>query len=157
MKNRRGASTSIESCMTEFPFIATRNMPVDEAWEFMRVNGFRHMPVIEDDRIVGVVSDRDLRQARVLADRIPLFVSDVMTPDPYCVKIGTPLATIAGAMAQNKYGCTVVLNDWNRVVGIFTTTDAMKILSELLQSGSSSELKTIGSDFFLHASPGMNG
>jgi acetoin utilization protein AcuB len=123
----------IEEKMTEYPSIATRQTTVTEAAEFMRQLGIRHLPVVEKGKVVGVVSDRDLRQAQIYADSMHIVVSDVMTPEPYCVPVGTPIVEVASQMAKRKIGCTVVLNLAGAVVGIFTTTDGMRLLAEALK------------------------
>lgn len=124
----------IEDHMTDYPSIASKKTSVREAMEFMQGCGIRHLPVIEKNKVIGVVSERDLKQAEILADAMTMVVADVMTPKPYCVKVGTPLDEVAREMAKHKYGCTVVLNQHDRVVGIFTTTDGMRVLSEVLGS-----------------------
>ncbi len=125
---------SIENFMTEYPTIASTRTTVTEAAEFMQKCKIRHLPVIEKGVVIGIVSDRDLKQAELLADAMSLVVADVMTAKPYCVKIGTPLAEVAREMANQKIGSAVVLNGLSQVVGIFTTTDAMRILAEMLDS-----------------------
>ena len=127
-------SNRIEEHMTEYPAIASRDTTVSEAFLFMNEMGFRHLPVLEDGKVVGIVSDRDLRQAKFLADDEDIRVADVMTMEPYCAKVGTPLSEVAKKMADNKFGSTVILNDTGQVVGIFTVTDAVRLLSEILAS-----------------------
>jgi len=126
--------SKIENRMTEYPATATPKMSVTSAIDLMRNHKIRHLPVVVKGKVVGVVSDRDLRQAELLSDSMQLLVSDVMTPRPYCVKVGTPLEEVASVMAKRKLGCAIVLSRKNRVVGIFTTTDGMKVLSEVLKS-----------------------
>jgi len=134
----------IEEHMTEYPSIASRTTSVTEAYEFMKQMGIRHLPVMENGNVVGIVSERDLKQAQILTDSMQLLVSDVMTGDPYCVTVGTPLSTVAREMAKHKYGSTVVLNHLRQVVGIFTTTDGMRILSEVLSSERTDEVRAWG-------------
>ena len=57
-----------------------------------------------------------------------------MTRDPYCVPVGTPLSEVAGQMAEHKYGSAIITNGIGQIVGIFTTTDAMRVLQKMLQS-----------------------
>jgi acetoin utilization protein AcuB len=145
----------IEEDMTEYPCIASQNMTITEAVEFMKKCGIRHLPVVEKGAVLGVVSERDLKQAEILSDAMTMLVSDVMTPKPYCVKIGTPLADVAREMAKNKYGCTVVLNQIGRVVGIFTTTDGMRVLSEILDSKPERKLRVVRVEELLTRDYGM--
>lgn len=134
----------IEDHMTDYPSIASKKTTVKEAMEFMKGCGIRHLPVVEKNEVVGVVSERDLKQAELLSDAMTMVVADVMTPKPYCVKVGTPLREVAREMAKHKYGCTVILNQHDRVVGIFTTTDGMRVLSEILSSSEGANLRITG-------------
>ncbi|MDR3607865.1 MAG: CBS domain-containing protein [Oligoflexia bacterium] len=135
---------TVENEMTEYPSIASPEMTVTEAAEYMAKYKIRHLPVVDKGKVIGVVSERDLRQAEILADAMTMLVTDVMAPDPYCVPVGTSLATVAREMAKKKYGCTVILNRLGRVVGIFTTTDGMRVLSGLLDSKGNPDFGLVG-------------
>ena len=69
-------SKRIEEHMTEYPSLANGRTSVLEAQEFMKEMGIRHLPVVENGKIVGIISDRDLRQAEILTDSMVLVVSD---------------------------------------------------------------------------------
>ena len=133
--------------MTSYPSIASEMMTVMEASEFMTKNNIRHLPVVKHGKVVGIVSERDLKQAEILSDAMQVFVSDIMTRNPYCVKVGTPLSEVAHHMAKNKYGCTVILNG-TMIVGIFTSTDGMRVLSEILTSEKGSLFHGVGVETF---------
>src|SRR5688500_4881986 len=100
--NRMEKIKKIEDAMTSYPSIASKKMSVTEAYEFMLKCKIRHLPVVEEGKVIGVVSDRDLRLVQVIADSMTLLVADVMAIDPYCVKVGTPLSSVAKEMAQKK-------------------------------------------------------
>ena len=135
---------TIEKEMSEFPWIAEPGMGIAEAVDLMAKQNLRHLPVVDRGKVVGVVSDRDLRQAKLIAKEMPITVVDVMTSDPYCVRVGTPLATVAVEMANKKYGCTVIIGNRGQIVGIFTTTDGMRILGELLTGEAPPHLRLFG-------------
>jgi acetoin utilization protein AcuB len=141
--------------MTDYPCTASDTTTVMEAVELMKRAHIRHLPVLKGGQVIGVVSDRDLKQAEILSDAMTLVVSDVMTADPYCVQVGTLLSEVAREMAKNKYGCTVVLNRMNRVVGIFTTTDGMRILSQLLDSKPEGHLNLVKVEDLLNPQSGF--
>jgi acetoin utilization protein AcuB len=124
--------SNIESEMTSYPAVVGPKTPVLEAAELMKGLGIRHLPVLDSGRVLGVISDRDLRQAMLLSDSMSLVVTDVMISEVYCVSLGTPIWVVAKKMASNKWGCAVVINKQGAVVGIFTTTDAMRLLADLL-------------------------
>ena len=134
--------TSVGEKMTDYPQVAKADMSVTEAAEIMEKSHFRHLPVVDKGKIVGVVSERDLKQALILTDdSMGLLVQDVMSQDPYIVRAGTPLSEVAGVMSEKKYGCAVVVDSEKRAIGIFTTTDGMRVLKSLLDRGDPGEFK----------------
>src|SRR5579859_1531253 len=100
----------IEEHMTEYPTVASGKTYVSEALELMEQFKIRHLPVVDRGKVVGIVSDRDLKKAEILSDSMTLIVSDYMTPNPYCVRVGAPLTAVAKEMAKRKYGSANVLN-----------------------------------------------
>lgn len=125
--------------MTKHPYIANRKMTVPDAQSFMKECGIRHLPVIEGGRIIGVVSDRDLNKAVNFVGPGDLLVEDVMVPDPYSVDKSTPLSQVVKVMADRRYGCAIVKDESEQVIGIFTTTDALRLLSQFLTQGNAPE------------------
>ncbi len=119
----------IEDHMSGFPRLATPEMSVDFALEMMKRDAIRHLPVVDEGNVVGTVSEADLRNAAPRGERT---VANVMRLDPYCVLLGTPLAEVTSGMASRKLDCAIVLGDFGRVVGIFTATDALRALSDVL-------------------------
>ena len=59
-------------------------------------------------------------------------VEDIMVPDPYVVKPDAFLGSVALEMARHKYGCALVVDGAGKCIGIFTATDGMRLLAELL-------------------------
>ena len=60
-----------------------------------------------------------------------MTVAEAMSPEPYTVPPGAPIDAVAIDMARRKIGSAVVVNR-GKVVGIFTTVDALRVLSGLL-------------------------
>lgn len=119
--------------MTPLPYAIADDQTVEEAHARMSELDVRHLPVMRGSRLVGIVSQRDLAAlvASTSAHPSELSVSDAMTPEPYVASPNTPIAEVARTMAEERYGAVVVMDD-GIVKGIFTTTDAMRILSQLL-------------------------
>src|SRR5882724_7099160 len=107
--------------------------PMAVAHRLMREQHIRHLPVLHQGKLVGVVSDRDLRLIETLQDVDPskVTVSEAMTPDPYVVGPEAALDEVVATMAAKKYG-SAVIRDNGKVVGIFTTVDACSAFAELL-------------------------
>jgi acetoin utilization protein AcuB len=121
--------------MTPTPHSVGRDQPLSLAHERMRTYGVRHLPVLDGGRLAGILSQRDALLVETLREVDPTKtpVEDAMSTDVYVVAPDTPLREVAGAMADHKYGCAVVV-DGSRVVGIFTTVDALRALVSHEQS-----------------------
>jgi len=109
-----------------------------EAQDYIHVKGIRHLPVVDkNDRLVGIVTDRDIREAAPSDATLlsvqelnyllrKLKVSSFMTPKEKLITI-TPDTIIEEAiqlMHDNKIGCLPVL-EGGKLYGIFTETDAL--------------------------------
>ncbi|MCC7403783.1 MAG: CBS domain-containing protein [Bdellovibrionales bacterium] len=126
-------SSKIGDSMVRDPITIEANVSITDAQEIMRAWGMRHLPVVEGEKLVGMLSDRDIYRAMALKKTHDLTVREAMSDDPYVVSAATSLADVAKAMAKNKFGCVVVTGAANRIRGIFTTTDALYILAQLLE------------------------
>lgn len=134
----------IEDQMTPYPVTVDPQTLVADAAKLMKEKKIRHLPILKSGKVVGLLSDRDARQALALPDSFQLMVGDVMHTEPYCVPTGTPIADVAREMAARKYGSAVVVNKHAKPVGIFTTTDAMEILAEILSDDPEPGFKWVG-------------
>ncbi|MDF3071753.1 MAG: hypothetical protein K0R38_7354 [Polyangiaceae bacterium] len=107
--------------------------PMSVAHRLMREQHIRHLPVLHQGKLVGIVTDRDLRLVETLSDVDPtqIAVSEAMTPEPYVVSPEAELDEVVSTMAAKKYG-SAVISDNGKVVGIFTTVDACSAFAELL-------------------------
>lgn len=112
-------------------YLALSHEKVGRAKTVMRERGIRHLPVMEDGKLVGIVSDRDL--ADVHSSRPGgAIVGEAMTGKLYTVASNALLNVVAREMAKRQFGSAVVI-DRNGVVGVFTTTDAMEALADTLE------------------------
>ena len=114
---------------------------VGEAWGLCRERGIRHIPVVEDGKLVGIVSDRDLRDVSPPRDTPDqentlgyVRVRDIMTAD---VVTAHPLDTIehaARVIYDHNFNCLPVVGD-GELAGIITSSDLVRILVELTGAG----------------------
>ncbi len=127
---------SVQKFMTISPFVIPSSCTLAQAQRVMREKNIRHLPVVDDGRLVGVVSQRDIYMLETLRGIDPLTetVAEAMTADPYTAPPEAPLEEVALVMAERKYGSAVVV-DGGVVVGLFTTVDALRTLSSMIRRG----------------------
>jgi acetoin utilization protein AcuB len=130
----RAAVPVVGDYMTPGPYLVAPNDFLPDASALMRKEGIRHLPVLTERGLVGILSDRDLNLVQTLAHARSeeVTVEDAMTPDPYVVQANDPLNQVARVMIERKIGSAVVL-DGQDLVGIFTVTDALQALVEALE------------------------
>jgi CBS domain-containing protein len=118
--------------MTVSPVVIASDRPLAEAHRLMRERGFRHLPVVDDGRLVGLVSQRDLYLLETLSGVDPATetVGEAMSDDPYTVAPDARLEDVAARMAERKLGSALVV-DRGSVIGVFTTVDALRALAAL--------------------------
>ena len=120
----------IHECMTLVPRTIGGDIPVSKAGQIMRELDIRHLPVLYEGKLVGIVSDRDLKIAKSFRGPGELNVEDVMSPDPFVVSPEAFLDDVAAEMVAHKFGSAVVQAGSGKVVGIFTTIDALRVLQD---------------------------
>jgi acetoin utilization protein AcuB len=122
--------------MTPFPYSVEADAPLAEAHAFMRERRIRHLPVTDRGQLAGVLTDRDIKLALGPDLGSPpeqeLAVRDVFQSESYVVDAGTPLLTVAAMMAERHLGSALVTRG-DKLVGIFTTTDACRALARVLR------------------------
>src|SRR5574341_1416924 len=112
------------------------------AQSLLEAHRIRHLPVLEDGKLVGVVSSRDIRgavplpaapeEARAYAEKLrALPVSDVMSREVVAVAPFTPVEHCAKLMTQYRIGCLPVVAA-GRLEGIVTTIDVMDMMAEMM-------------------------
>lgn len=102
------------------------------AWSVMVKEGIRHLPVVTDGRLVGVISDRDVL-ARSSLDGEMLFVptmriEQAMTKDVITAGPETTIASVCDTMLSNRIDCLPIVDESRRVVGLLTSSDLLFLL-----------------------------
>ncbi len=107
---------------------------LEDAYRIMNDKCIRHLPVLQEDRLVGVVTDRDLRLATSALSAAPFApgsqVSTIMCRQPLTTDPMDPVEDAARTMREKKIGCLPVIED-ERVVGIITGIDLLDALMRM--------------------------
>jgi len=133
----------VSKYMTQKLIVATSEMSVKQAFLTMRTHRVRHLPVVDGDTLVGLISDRDLRRPR-WAENIDdwtsyyqvsddITVKDVMTSHPEVVHTYDSILKAVAIFRERRYGALPVLDKDQDLVGILSAQDLLLALEELLQ------------------------
>jgi acetoin utilization protein AcuB len=133
---------TVNDLMTVIPSSVTPNTPIRTVIGVMKTEGCRQLPVLENGKLVGMITDRDLRlimnspvvlhgrwQDEELLDSIS--AESCMTPNPITVTPTTPAYRAAEMLSIYKFGGLPVLEN-ETVVGIITVTDFLDYVVKLL-------------------------
>jgi acetoin utilization protein AcuB len=119
---------TLADIMTRDPFVIDPRASVGEAFHEMTTRGIRHLPVVERARLIGIVTDRDLR---AYAASPEVNVGWIMTAKPQVGRSSENVREVARRMAESRIGSLPVVDDDGVLVGIVTTVDVMQALSRL--------------------------
>ena len=123
----------------------SKDVSISDAMEVMRISKIRRLPIVDKDKLVGIVTDRDLHMASPsYASTLSKFeanylltkmkVSEIMTKNVLTVKESATIEEVALIMYKNKIGGVPVVanDDPQKLVGIITETDIFKILVDMM-------------------------
>lgn len=124
----------IREFMTPSPRTIAQTSTLAAAQQMMREHHVRHLPVLDGGRIAGLLSERDLLLIESLpgVDPHTLRVEEAMVTDVFTVSADVPIGEAIENMIEGKVGSAVVCDD-TRVIGIFTTIDALRALHRMLE------------------------
>ena len=124
---------TVQKFMTPLPYTIAHDQSLADAHQLMRKHDIRHLPVLKDGRLAGVISQRDLYMIGTLQDidLKEVAVADAMSTDIYAVGPRTSIRKITEEMVTHCYGSAIVM-EGDDAVGIFTATDALRALNGVL-------------------------
>jgi CBS domain-containing protein len=133
----------VSDWMVRNPVTIGPKATVAEAEALLESHRIRHLPVMDGERLVGFLTDRDIRLASMPRPRKQpnqqdallqlLRVEQVMTPNPTTASPVMPIAEAARLMLEHRYGGLPVVQE-ERLVGIITQGDLLKALLDILQA-----------------------
>jgi len=124
------AQPRVSEFMTPLPVTVEVGMYLTDALDRMYSDNIRHLPVVNDDgALVGMLSTRDIAAAAALHGVNPkkATVETAMAAVPYACAEDLPLAEVVRKMEHDRLGSAIVTRG-AKPVGIFTTTDALRVL-----------------------------
>lgn len=124
---------TLQKYMSTNPHSIGEDQTLKTAAALMDTHRIRHLPVLSGAKVVGILTDRDIKFALSFSETHPneMKVSDVAREEVYVVSPDSKLDEVVSYMATRKLGSAVVMDN-QKLVGIFTAVDALVALSDLL-------------------------
>jgi acetoin utilization protein AcuB len=107
------------------------NTSILKAMEVMRKNSIRHLPVVDGEKLMGFLTEGDLRQGSLLSMVDKVSIEDVMIKNPVCISPEAGIEEAAKLVFKHKIGGLPVLKG-NKLVGILTIVDILKAFIEMM-------------------------
>jgi len=149
----------VEELMTSKVFTVTQHDLIDRVFFLVHYENIRHVPVVEEGIVIGILSDRDLYKAlgpknnsRAIESTAskksaelhvaPQKVRHIMHRGVKTVTRDSSAADAAGIMARNKIGALPVVDKDNKLVGILSATDILRVFSKIERENEAREKKS---------------
>jgi acetoin utilization protein AcuB len=145
----------IKDLMTQHVIAVDPSLPIPEAQKRMKEGGFRRLPVLENGELIGIVTDRDIREAMPsdatslsiweINYLIPkILVKEIMTKNPVTVSQDASVERAARLMLEHKIGGLPVMSG-GTLVGMITVTDVLWAFLELSEKPAAAVEETVAS------------
>ncbi len=129
----------VKEWMAKDPIVIDEHTSIMKATQIMKEHGIRRIPVVRDGRLIGIISDRDIKEAApskaTSLDVHELYyllseikVKDIMTPDPITLRENDSVEKAAVIMLENRISGIPVADDDYHVIGVITQTDVFKVM-----------------------------
>ena len=134
----------VSDWMTRDPHTVSPWTALLDAYQMMKAYDIRRLPVLEDGRLVGIITLNDIRSVVPEQPFNPLkhvellgnqIVADVMTPNPISIRPDASLAEGAEIMYENKFGGLPVVEN-GQLIGIITESDFFRLVMIEARKGS---------------------
>ena len=122
----------VEEWMVKDPISITENHTIQICLDLMKEHSIRHLPVVRNQKLVGLVTESNLRQVFFASLIEELNIEDVMVRDPITVAPDTEIENAAKIIYYNKIGGLPVVDIDDQIVGIITVADLVAAFIELM-------------------------
>ncbi len=128
----------VKNRMTQNVYTTGAGTALNEVWDLMETLGVRHMPVLENNRLFGIISDRDVLiratklNGKIIVPKTP--VREVMTKNVITCHARSQISQVAALMLENKIDCLPVV-EGGLLIGLITTSDLLEILCSISSGG----------------------
>ncbi len=118
--------------MVKNPIVVTLDQRVQDCVDLMREHSIRHLPVVDNQKLIGLVTESDLREVFLASLVEDLTIEGVMITEPLTVTPDTEIEDAAKLIYYHKIGGLPVVDDYSEVVGILTVADLVEAFIELM-------------------------
>jgi len=128
--NRANTYRPIKEHMTTPARFISPDEALSNVEEIMKEHHIHHLPVVEKGIVLGIVSFKDISDSYQEGHDRAMPVSLIMSPNPYVVQEADDLSIVAEEMLKRNIGSAIIENKERVFVGVFTKTDALKMLEK---------------------------
>lgn len=137
---------TVEHIMSREVVTVAPDKALMEIREQFHLGGFHHLLVVDDDELVGVISDRDVLQAlspflNTLSEEhrdvrtLSRSAREIMRADPITVRADTSITEAAATLLDNAISCLPVLSESGALEGIVTSKDILQHFIDVDRNG----------------------
>lgn len=122
----------VSEWMIKEPITVTKDEKVQDCVDLMKEYSIRHLPVVENEKLIGLVTESDLREVFLASLVEDLTIEGIMISEPMTVTPDTEIEDAAKLIYYHKIGGLPVVDDYEQVVGIITVADLVEAFIELM-------------------------
>lgn len=129
-KRETPSRTTMRHWMTPAPHSVGKGQTLAVAKRIMCDYAVRYLPVLDQGKLVGILSELDIYFVQAIpgVNLEDTLVADAMSQHVHCASPDQQIRAVVAQMAEYKLGCAVI-TEGDKVVGMFTTTDALDMLA----------------------------
>ena len=128
--------TTVSEIMSQATIVTNRKTTISEVKKLFHKYHMHHIPVIENNEVIGIISSNDILQAALKAQLddepiFPKYAEDIMQTEVISIKPDASIKQAADFFSKCTFHSLPVIDEKQILVGILTTTDLIQFLAEL--------------------------